>query len=83
LLTGLSFLPEKSRGAALSRLARMATSDTATGATVADLARRANDHYARARAAQRADDWATYGAEMKRLGEVLRQLGAQRGAAPR
>jgi uncharacterized membrane protein (UPF0182 family) len=60
-----------------------AATDTATGATVADLARRANDHYERARAAQRSDDWATYGAEMKRLGEVLRQLGAQRGTAPR
>ena len=59
------------------------TADTATGATTADLARRANDHYERARAAQRADDWATYGTEMKRLGEVLRQLGAQRSAAPR
>ena len=57
--------------------------DTATGATTADLARRANDHYERARAAQRADDWATYGTEMKRLGEVLRQLGAQRNAPSR
>jgi uncharacterized protein len=57
--------------------------DTATGATTADLARRANDHYERARAAQRADDWATYGTEMRRLGEVLRQLGAQRSTAPR
>jgi uncharacterized membrane protein (UPF0182 family) len=57
--------------------------DTAAGATVADLARRANDHYERARAAQRTDDWATYGAEMKRLGEVLRLLSAQRGTAPR
>jgi uncharacterized membrane protein (UPF0182 family) len=59
------------------------SADTATGTTVADLARRANDHYERARAAQRADDWATYGAEMKRLGDVLRQLSAQRSAAPR
>jgi uncharacterized membrane protein (UPF0182 family) len=54
----------------------------ATGST-ADLARQANDHFERARAAQRADDWATYGAEMKKLGEVLRQLGVQRGSAPR
>jgi uncharacterized membrane protein (UPF0182 family) len=49
----------------------------------ADLARRANEHFERARAAQRADDWATYGAEMRRLGDVLRQLDAQRGGAPR
>jgi hypothetical protein len=32
-------------------------------------------HYERARAAQRADDWATYGTEMRLLGEVLRRLG--------
>jgi hypothetical protein len=52
-----------------------------SGDSTADLARRANDHFERARAAQRADDWTTYGAEMRRLGEVLRQLGAQRGGA--
>jgi uncharacterized membrane protein (UPF0182 family) len=40
----------------------------------AELARQANEHYDRARAAQRADDWATYGTEMQRLGEVLRRL---------
>jgi uncharacterized membrane protein (UPF0182 family) len=45
----------------------------ASGLT-ADLARQANEHFERARAAQRADDWATYGAEMRRLGEVLRRL---------
>jgi hypothetical protein len=39
-----------------------------------DLARRALEHYERARAAQRADDWTTYGEEMRRLGEVLQQL---------
>jgi hypothetical protein len=31
-------------------------------------------HYDAARAAQRADDWATYGREMQRLGEVLKRL---------
>jgi hypothetical protein len=40
----------------------------------AALTRRAVEHFERARAAQRSDDWATYGAEMRRLGEVLRQL---------
>src|SRR5215218_414610 len=34
---------------------------------VAALVRRANEHYERARAAQRADDWTAYGAEMRRL----------------
>jgi uncharacterized membrane protein (UPF0182 family) len=45
-------------------------------AGVAELTKQAREHYDRARAAQRADDWATYGAEMRRLGEVLRQLEA-------
>jgi len=75
--------PSAGAPVAAAAAARASTADTATGATTADLARRANDHYERARAAQRADDWATYGTEMKRLGEVLRQLGAQRSAAPR
>jgi hypothetical protein len=45
---------------------------------IAQLAAQAREHYDRARAAQRSDDWATYGAEMRRLGEVLRQLEATR-----
>jgi hypothetical protein len=55
--------------------------DQATPAATAALLREASQHYERARAAQRADDWATYGAEMRRLGEVLRRL--QEGAEPR
>ena len=54
-----------------------ATAD-ALPANVAELTRRARDHYDRARAAQRSDDWATYGAEMRKLGEVLRQLEQRR-----
>jgi uncharacterized membrane protein (UPF0182 family) len=46
------------------------------------LATQAREHYDRARAAQRSDDWATYGAEMRRLGEVLRQLEATRPPRP-
>jgi uncharacterized membrane protein (UPF0182 family) len=46
----------------------------ASDTTPAALVRRANDHFERARAAQRADDWATYGEEMRKLGEVLRGL---------
>jgi len=60
-----------------------AAATPAASATTADLARRANEHFDRARAAQRADDWATYGTEMRRLGEVLRQLGSQPSPAPR
>ena len=82
-LTGIAVLPAPAQAATPVASARASAADTATGSTTADLARRANDHYERARAAQRADDGATYGTEMKRLGEVLRQLGAQRSAAPR
>jgi uncharacterized membrane protein (UPF0182 family) len=42
--------------------------------TAAQLARDASDAYEKARAAQRNEDWATYGAEMKRLGDILRRL---------
>jgi len=42
--------------------------------TTAALGRQAREHYDRARAAQRADDWATYGEEMRKLGDVLREL---------
>ncbi len=41
---------------------------------VADLSRRASEHYQRAIAAQRAGDWSRYGEELSRLGDVLRQL---------
>ena len=48
----------------------------------ASLARQALDHYDRARAAQRADDWATYGEEMRKLGDVLRQIDQARAKKP-
>jgi len=40
----------------------------------ADLVQQAVEHYDRAVTAQRAGDWATYGEEMARVGELLRQL---------
>lgn len=48
-----------------------------------ELLTRARTHYDRAIAAQRAGDWAAYGAEMEHLGRVLGQLGAPAPAAPR
>src|SRR5205809_1478828 len=45
-------------------------------ARAADLARQAPDLYPRAVEAQRAGDWARYGEQLTRLGEVLRQLQA-------
>ena len=55
---------------------------SAAGTTIAELARQANAHYERARTAQRNDDWSTYGAEMKQLGDVLRQLEARQSVRP-
>ena len=46
----------------------------APAADVAALAAQARSHYDRAIAAQRAGDWATYGEEIKRLGEVLAKM---------
>lgn len=51
-----------------------ATAATASSAANEALVRQAQQHYDRAKAAQRADDWATYGAEMTKLGEVLKRL---------
>ena len=45
--------------------------------SAAVLLRQAMEHYERARAAQRADDWAAYGVEMRQLGELLRRLSAE------
>ena len=70
-------------GAAVPRVGAAAV--TAGGGTVARptetaaesraaLTAEAVQHYDAARAAQRADDWATYGREMQRLGEVLKRL---------
>jgi uncharacterized membrane protein (UPF0182 family) len=69
-------------GTARAPVVAAAPSDTTAALTTiagaqpanAALAREALDHYEKARAAQRADDWATYGEEMRKLGDVLRQL---------
>ena len=49
---------------------------------VADLIRQAAEHYDRAIAAQRSGDWATYGAEMRAVGDLLRRLRARGGTRP-
>jgi uncharacterized membrane protein (UPF0182 family) len=79
----LASAPAGTAPAATTRAPDTSGAAVPAAATTADLTRRANEHFDRARAAQRADDWATYGTEMRRLGEVLRQLGSQPGAAPR
>jgi len=47
---------------------------TGANATTQSLTASALDHYEKARAAQRADNWAAYGEEMRKLGDVLKQL---------
>jgi uncharacterized membrane protein (UPF0182 family) len=42
--------------------------------TKEDLARRAKEHFDKANEAQREGDWATYGEELRKLGEILEQL---------
>ncbi len=55
--------------------AAAATAVPAAAATsVAELAREAQEAYDRAIAAQRVGDWARYGAEMQRVGELLARL---------
>jgi uncharacterized membrane protein (UPF0182 family) len=52
------------------------TSASAPAGAQADLVAQARGHYERALEAQRAGDWARYGEEIRRLGEVLSRLGA-------
>ena len=44
--------------------------------SLAPLAAEARAHYDRAIQAQKAGDWATYGEEIKRLGETLQRMGS-------
>jgi len=55
---------------------------TAGGAATQSLAAQALDHYEKARAAQRSDNWGAYGEEMRKLGDVLKQLEAARERRP-
>ena len=57
---------------------QVAVGKKATAATVArpslsrDLMKQAEDHFDRAMSAQRRGDWALYGAEIRKLGEIFR-----------
>jgi uncharacterized membrane protein (UPF0182 family) len=44
------------------------------GATLAELAAQANTHHSRAQSALRAGNWALYGQEMEKLGQVLQAM---------
>ncbi len=56
---------------------------TATSASVRALVLQAEDHYRRAMDAQRAGDWAQYGEQIRRLGDVLGQLRDAERTPPR
>ena len=68
----------ESRAPSPDALPTTPTAAAPTDPALAGLLRRASEHYERARAAQRADDWSRYGDEMRQLGEVLRQAAAAR-----
>ena len=74
----LAAAPRDTSAAPAASSSGAATPAATSAGDVESLARQAREHYDRARAAQRADDWATYGAEMRLLGETLRQLEASR-----
>jgi uncharacterized protein len=68
-------VPPATAGAAPTPSPVVATPGTArTDAAQRQLVQRADEHYRRAMDAQRSGDWARYGDEIRRLGDVLRQM---------
>jgi len=57
--------------------------ERAAAPAVSDLLRQAADHYERAMEAQRSGDWATYGAEIRLVGELLTRAREMTGGGPR
>jgi uncharacterized protein len=62
------------RAAVDSSAATPAPSIPSAPMVASPLLQEARDHYDRAIAAQKAGDWATYGEEIRKLGDLLRQL---------
>lgn len=60
-----------------------AVAEAPATADVSDLARQASEHYERALAAQQVGDWARYGQEIQRVGELLRSLREMTGGSSR
>jgi uncharacterized membrane protein (UPF0182 family) len=58
----------------------VAVAGAEAAASVADLVSQLSEHYDNALAAQRAGDWATYGTELRQVGELLRQLRDRTGS---
>jgi hypothetical protein len=70
--------PRDGRPAAAPTAAPGAIERPAAPAEAGDLAAQANAHYRRAMQAQRAGDWALYGEEIRKLGEVLERMSPER-----
>ena len=68
----------ESATAAPDAAARPATPAAAVSEEIRTLAAQARDHYQRALDAQRQGNWAQYGEEIKRLGDVLQRMDAAR-----
>ena len=66
--------PPGAPAAVLASSAGAAAETAAAPAGARGLAQQAQEHYSRAMQAQRQGDWAAYGAEIERLGDVLSQL---------
>ena len=67
----------RSRDVALDPIA---TARGEPDASVADLVSQLTEHYENALTAQRVGDWATYGEELRQVGELLRQLRDRTGS---
>lgn len=70
--------PEETRAASNQPGPAAPTSAAPPNPQLASLAAEARTHYDRAVAAQRAGDWATYGQELKLLGDALQKMSATR-----
>jgi uncharacterized membrane protein (UPF0182 family) len=87
LFGGQAGAPAPSTAPAGEATREAAPPDTARGveapsAAAAALLRQLRDYFDRATAAQRAGDWAEYGAQMRRLGELLHEEGGAAAATP-
>jgi uncharacterized membrane protein (UPF0182 family) len=54
----------------------------AAGADVQSLVREANQHFERAQQLLKQGDWSGYGEEMKKVGDILKQLSNSAGTGP-
>jgi hypothetical protein len=70
--------PPPAAGAGIEAPAPAGAPSSPSAPDVAALAAQARTHYERAMQAQREGNWALYGEEIKRLGEVLQKLAARK-----